>query len=180
MPPILYIFKWPKYCNNNVKALRILYTLRYPNSFITVRISGGHDLTRAAYRLCHRLYTDNTLVNKPWRYKQSVVGDTREVSRFKIPERSTSTSGLINKTRINPYFVFTSRGTTLNLLPFAVSILLGDLSIVVVIRIKKNQLPTSEWGCFLVLNIKDLHKFIDTLSFKIVHWSKIYILYLIT
>ena len=106
-------------------------------------LSGGHracdlvgsstDLMLAVYRLCHRLYTDNTSVNKPWRYKQSVVGDTREVSRFKIPERSTSTSGLINKTRINPYFVSTSRGTTLNLLPFAVSILLGNPSIVVVI-----------------------------------------------
>ena len=58
--------------------------------------------------------------------KQSVVGDTRRVSRFKIPERSTSTSGLINKPRINPYFVLTSRGTTLILLPFAVSILLGN------------------------------------------------------
>ena len=72
-------------------------------------------------------------MNKPWRYKQSVVGDTREVSRFKIPERSTSTSGLINKTRINPYFVSTSRGTTLNLLPFAVSILWANPSIVVAI-----------------------------------------------
>ena len=65
-------------------------------------------------------------MNKPWRYKQSVVGGTREVSRFRIPERSTSTSGPINKTRINPYFVLTSRGTTLILLPFAVSTLLGN------------------------------------------------------
>ena len=61
-------------------------------------------------------------MNKPWRCQQSMVSDTRGVSRTKILERLTSTSGLINKTRINPHFVFTSRGTTLNLLPFAVSL----------------------------------------------------------
>ena len=67
----------------NVKAPRIPHTLRYPNSFIAVRISGGHDSTRVAHRPYYHLSNLQHLgeltlaINKAWLTTRGESVDTR-------------------------------------------------------------------------------------------------------